>query len=67
VIHRLAYGPSEKGRELRPGVATISVTSVLLDGDNATVHFDAHNEALGSKSASLPAKREEDRCNVCPG
>jgi hypothetical protein len=47
------------------GVTTVSVTSVSVNGDTATVHMDSHNEALGSKSVSLQVKREEDGWKIC--
>ncbi|WP_156657858.1 hypothetical protein [Mycobacterium kyorinense] len=47
------------------GVTTVSITSVSVDGDNAIVTMDSHNEALGSASASLPVKRDEDGWKIC--
>jgi hypothetical protein len=47
------------------GVTTVTITSVSIDGDNATAHFDSHNEAIGSASVSLPLKHEGDGWKIC--
>lgn len=47
------------------GVTTVSITSVSVDGDNATVGMDSHNEALGSASVNMQVKREEDGWKIC--
>jgi hypothetical protein len=54
-----------KKDRVRAGPTTVSGITVKIDGDAATASFDAHNEALGSKRASMPLKREEDGWKIC--
>lgn len=54
----------KKDRE-RTGVTTVTITSVSITGDTATVNMNSRNEALGSASVSLPLKREEDGWKIC--
>lgn len=46
------------------GLTTVKITSVAISGDTATVAMDAQNEALGSRSVSLPLKLE-DGWKIC--
>lgn len=54
----------KKDRE-RTGVTTVTITSVSITGDAATVAMNSRNEAIGSASVSLPLKREEDGWKIC--
>lgn len=54
-----------KKDRIRAGPTTVSGITVKIDGDAGTASFDAHNEALGTKRASLPLKREEDGWKIC--
>lgn len=54
-----------KKDRVQAGVTTVTTTSVSITGDTATVEMDSHNEALGSRSVSLPLKREEDGWKIC--
>lgn len=54
-----------KKDRVQAGVTTVTTTSVAITGDTATVKMDSHNEALGSRSVSLPLKREEDGWKIC--
>jgi len=47
------------------GVTTVSTTAVSISGDTATVTMTSHNEAMGTRSVSLPLKREEDGWKIC--
>lgn len=46
------------------GLTTVKITSVAITGDTATATMDAQNEALGSRSVSLPLKLE-DGWKIC--
>ena len=54
-----------KKDRVQAGVTTVTITSVSITGDTATVKMDSRNEALGSASVSLPLKREEDDWKIC--
>jgi len=54
----------KKGRA-QAGVTTVSTTAVSITGDTATVTMTSHNEAMGTRSVSLPLKREEDGWKIC--
>jgi hypothetical protein len=54
-----------KKMRTQAGVTTVTITSVSIDGDNATANFDSHNEAIGSASVSLPLKHEGDGWKIC--
>jgi hypothetical protein len=59
-----AMGYVKKGRA-QNGLTTIkSITSVNITGDTATATMDAENEALGSRSITLPLKLE-DGWKIC--
>ena len=54
-----------KKDRVRAGPTTVSGITIKIDGDAATASFNAHNEALGTKRASIPLKREEDGWKIC--
>jgi hypothetical protein len=56
-------GYVKKGRA-ETGLTTVKITSVAIAGDTATATMDAQNEALGSRSVSLPLKLE-DGWKIC--
>jgi ketosteroid isomerase-like protein len=53
-----------KGRA-QTGATTVSATAVSVTGDTATVTMTSHNEAMGTRSVTLPLKREEDGWKIC--
>lgn len=54
----------KKGRA-DTGMTTIkAITSVLITGETATATMDSENEAMGSRSVTLPLKRE-DGWKIC--
>jgi hypothetical protein len=46
------------------GLTTITITSVTVSGDTATVAMDSQNEAVGSRSVTMPLKHE-DGWKIC--
>jgi hypothetical protein len=56
-------GYVKKGRA-ETGLTTITITTVVITGDTATATMDARNEALGSRTVSLPLKLE-DGWKIC--
>lgn len=53
-----------KKTRVQNGLTNVKVTAVVVTGDTATVSMDAQNEALGSRSVSLPLKLE-DGWKIC--
>lgn len=49
----------------RTGATTVTITSVSITGDTATVQLNSHNEAVGSRSVSMRLKREVDGWKMC--
>jgi hypothetical protein len=49
----------------RSGVTTMNITSVTINGDNATVAFDASNEQIGSGHDTIALKHEDEGWRVC--
>lgn len=53
-----------KKTRIQNGLTTVKITSIAVTGDTATAFMDAQNEALGSRSVSLPLKLE-DGWKIC--
>jgi hypothetical protein len=53
----------KKGRA-ESGLTQATITSVTIDGDSATAAMNASNEALGTRSVTLPLKLE-DGWKIC--
>ncbi|WP_142281322.1 Rv0361 family membrane protein [Mycobacterium palustre] len=53
----------KKGRD-QTGLTTITITSVTVTGDTATVAMDSRNEAVGSRAVTMPLKHE-DGWKIC--
>lgn len=49
----------------RSGVTTATITSVTINGDTATVSFDATNELMGGGHANISLKHEDEGWRVC--
>jgi hypothetical protein len=53
-----------KKTRVQNGLTNVKVTSVAITGDTAVASMDAQNEALGSRSVTLPLKLE-DGWKIC--
>lgn len=49
----------------RSGATTAVVTSVVIDGDNATANLNSTNEVMGTRAVQIPLKREDDGWKIC--
>jgi ketosteroid isomerase-like protein len=49
----------------RNGATTAVVTSVKIDGDNATANLTSTNEVMGTRDVQIPLKHEDDGWKIC--